>query len=120
MTMSDFDTHPDDEEAGYFRMRFRYGPKDLLRAEGYIPGKPIDHVGTWGTEATSGVGKAQDPVRADEQGTSKRKAVRLDDGEDIGNGREVVKPSQKKTGNAQKEPAATSSELEKLRVSTVV
>lgn len=30
-------THPEDKERGFFRMQFRYGPKDLLQALGHIP-----------------------------------------------------------------------------------
>jgi hypothetical protein len=44
MTTLDFDVNPDDEDEAYFCMRFRYGPKDLLRAQGHIPCKPLDIV----------------------------------------------------------------------------
>lgn len=38
--MGDFAEHPDDKKRGFLRMMLRYGPEDLLRAQGHIPSKP--------------------------------------------------------------------------------
>lgn len=37
LTAWDFLEHPEDRLGEFFRMRLRYGPKDLLQAQGQIP-----------------------------------------------------------------------------------
>lgn len=41
--VADFGTFPGDKYESFFRMQFRYGPKDLLQAQGHIPCKLCEH-----------------------------------------------------------------------------
>jgi hypothetical protein len=57
--------------------------------------------------------------RSDGRGSSKRKAVILDDDEDVENSRTVSKAPKKKDVDAQKVPSEKARKLEALRVSRI-